>query len=205
MKDYGLEVSEANGTSLRFICRNRFFYLGITVKLWTYWMYFIITFYSFSCYRWKKKTTVMKSLSIYFGHHSFAFLKSFLNIFNKCNVLILNKYNLESVTSFTHEFVLPIFWGTRADEMGAEGREAKGQGPRNTNTPFLKKYRSSHRRCRSSHQRCSVRKIVLKSFANFTGKHLSWSLFYEVASFQPGNFLNRDSNTSASLLNLRNF
>ena len=42
-----------------------------------------------------KKTTVMKSLSIYFGHHSLAFLDCFLNILNKCNVLILNKYNLE--------------------------------------------------------------------------------------------------------------
>ena len=30
---------------------------------------------------------------------------------------------------------------------------------------------------RSSHQRCSVRKDVLKTFANFTGKHLCWSLF----------------------------
>ena len=42
-----------------------------------------------------KKTTVMKSLSIYFGHHSLAFLNSFLNMLNKYNVLILNKYNLE--------------------------------------------------------------------------------------------------------------
>ena len=39
-----------------------------------------------------------------------------------------------------------------------------------------KKYRSSHPRCRSSHWRCSVRKGVLKNFANFTGKHLCWSL-----------------------------
>ena len=30
---------------------------------------------------------------------------------------------------------------------------------------------------RSSHQRCSVKKDVLKTFANFTGKHLCWSLF----------------------------
>ena len=29
---------------------------------------------------------------------------------------------------------------------------------------------------RSSHQRCSVKKGVLKNFANFTGKHLCWSL-----------------------------
>ena len=28
-----------------------------------------------------------------------------------------------------------------------------------------------------SHQRCSVKKDVLKNFANFTGRHLCWSLF----------------------------
>ena len=43
----------------------------------------------------EKKNTVMKSFSIYFGNHSLAFLNSFLNIFNKYNVLTLNKYNLE--------------------------------------------------------------------------------------------------------------
>ena len=37
----------------------------------------------------------MKNLSISLGHHSLAFLNSFLNILNKYNVLILNKYNLE--------------------------------------------------------------------------------------------------------------
>ena len=26
-------------------------------------------------------------------------------------------------------------------------------------------------------QRCSVKKVVLKKFANFTGKHLCWSFF----------------------------
>ena len=29
----------------------------------------------------------------------------------------------------------------------------------------------------SSHRRCSVKKGVLKNFANFKGKHLCWSLF----------------------------
>ena len=43
----------------------------------------------------KTKTTVMKILSSYFGNHSLAFLNSFLNILNKYNVLILNKYNIE--------------------------------------------------------------------------------------------------------------
>ena len=48
------------------------------------------------------------------------------------------------------------------------------------NITFFKKKKqciSSHRRCGSSHQRCSVRKGVLKNFANSTGKYLCWSLF----------------------------
>ena len=83
-----------NGTSLRFICRNRFLYLGTTVKLWTYWMYFSIKFFSVSFVINEKKTTVMKSLSIYFRHHSLAFLSRFWNILNKYNILVLNKYVL---------------------------------------------------------------------------------------------------------------
>ena len=50
----------------------------------------------------------------------------------------------------------------------------------------------------SSHCRYSVRKGVLKNFANFTGKHLCWSLFYEVVSLQPARFLKRDSNKVSS-------
>ena len=30
---------------------------------------------------------------------------------------------------------------------------------------------------RNSHQKCSEKKIVLKNFAIFSGKHLCWSLF----------------------------
>ena len=30
---------------------------------------------------------------------------------------------------------------------------------------------------RSSHWGCSIKKGVLKNYTNFTGKHLSWSLF----------------------------
>ena len=30
---------------------------------------------------------------------------------------------------------------------------------------------------RSSHRRCSLKKSILKNFANFTGKHMSWRLF----------------------------
>ena len=85
----------ANGTSLRFICRNRFLYLGTTVKLWTYWMYFGIKFFSVSfAINEKKPFLLMKSLSIYFRHHSLAFLNCVLNILNKYNILVLNKYIL---------------------------------------------------------------------------------------------------------------
>ena len=73
----------------------------------------------------EKKTTVMKRLSIYFGHHSLDFLNRFLNILNKYNILMLNKYNLEEVTCFIHKFVLAIFrgrgptrWGPRAEGRG---------------------------------------------------------------------------------------
>ena len=45
---------------------------------------------------------------------------------------------------------------------------------------------------RSSHQRCSVKKGVLKTFANFTGKHLCWSLFLiTLLVFRPANLLKR--------------
>ena len=30
---------------------------------------------------------------------------------------------------------------------------------------------------RSSHRMCSVKKVVLKNFAIFTGKHLFWGLY----------------------------
>ena len=33
----------------------------------------------------------------------------------------------------------------------------------------------------SSHQSCSVKKGVFTNFVKLAGKHLSWSLFYEVA------------------------
>ena len=35
---------------------------------------------------------------------------------------------------------------------------------------------------RSSHRRCSVRKVVLRNFAKFTGKHLCQSLFFNKAA-----------------------
>ena len=40
--------------------------------------------------------------------------------------------------------------------------------------------------CIRSHRRCSVRKIVLRNFEKFTGKHLCQSLFFnKVAGFKP--------------------
>ena len=45
---------------------------------------------------------------------------------------------------------------------------------------------------RSNHQRCSVKKGVLKTFANFTGKHLCWSLFLiTLLVFRPATLLKR--------------
>ena len=46
---------------------------------------------------------------------------------------------------------------------------------------------------------------VLKNFANFTGKHLCWSLFFKkLQAFRPATLLKRDSYTGVFLWNLRN-
>ena len=46
---------------------------------------------------------------------------------------------------------------------------------------------------------------VLKNFANFTGKHLCWSLFFKkLQAFRSVMLLKRDSYTGVSLWNLRN-
>ena len=37
---------------------------------------------------------------------------------------------------------------------------------------------------RSSHQRCSLKKVFLKNFSKFLGKHLCWSLFFNKVSGQ---------------------
>ena len=47
--------------------------------------------------------------------------------------------------------------------------------------------------------------VFLKFFANFTGKHLCWSLFFtKLQAFRPATLLKIDSYTSAFLWNLRN-
>ena len=42
---------------------------------------------------------------------------------------------------------------------------------------FLFIFVFSFQKDKSSHCRCSLKKYVLKNFANFTGKHLCWSFF----------------------------
>ena len=45
---------------------------------------------------------------------------------------------------------------------------------------------------RSSHRRCSVRKVVLRNFAKFTGKHPCQSLFFDtVAGLRPGTLIKK--------------
>ena len=62
------------------------------------------------------------------------------------------------------------------------------------------------RKGRSSHSRYSVKKGVLKNFANFTGKCPCWSLFLKkLQALSPDILLKRDSNTDAFLWSLRNF
>ena len=51
----------------------------------------------------------------------------------------------------------------------------------------MNKYHSISRSC---HRRCSVKKGVLKHFANATGKHLCWSLLLtKFHAFRPATFL----------------
>ena len=59
---------------------------------------------------------------------------------------------------------------------------------------------------RSSHRRRSVKKGVLKNFANFTGRRLCWSLFLiTLQVFKPAVLLKRYSYINVFLRNLRNF
>ena len=59
---------------------------------------------------------------------------------------------------------------------------------------------------RCSHRWCSVKKVLLKIFANFTGKHLCWSHFLiKLQVWRCATLLKRDTNTGALLWNLRNF
>ena len=53
---------------------------------------------------------------------------------------------------------------------------------------------------RSSHWSCSVKKGVLKKFADFTRKHLCWNLFsMKLRAFSPATILKRDFNTGVFL------
>ena len=50
---------------------------------------------------------------------------------------------------------------------------------------------------RSSHQRCSVKKVVRKNSAIFTGKHICWSPFLtKLQAVRAAAILKRDSNTN---------
>ena len=44
------------------------------------------------------------------------------------------------------------------------------------------------------------KKVVLKHFANFTGKHLCWDLFFtKLQALSPATLLKKDSNTGVFL------
>ena len=58
---------------------------------------------------------------------------------------------------------------------------------------------------RSSHRRYSLKKGVLKNFANFTRKHLCWRLFLiTLQAWGPTALLKRDSNTGVFLSKSQN-
>ena len=59
---------------------------------------------------------------------------------------------------------------------------------------------------RSSHRRRSVKRIVLKNFANFTGKRLCWSLFLiKLQAFRRTTLLKGDSNLDLFLVKFAKF
>ena len=59
---------------------------------------------------------------------------------------------------------------------------------------------------RNDHRSCSVKKDVLKNFANSTGKHLCWSLFsIKSQTCRSATLLKRYSNAGFFLWNLPNF
>ena len=100
-------------------------------------MYFSIKFFSVSFVINDKKTAVMKSLSIYFGHYSLAFLNSFLNTLNKY-ILVLNKHDLEYVICLFINLFLQYFGGRGQTRLGpkAEVLRVEGRGSRNNYTPM---------------------------------------------------------------------
>ena len=65
-----------------------------------------------------------------------------------------------------------------------------------------RQFRSSHSSVQNL--QCSVKKGVLKSLANFTGKHLCWCTFLiKLHPIRPATLPKIDSNTGAFLWNLR--
>ena len=71
-----------------------------------------------------------------------------------------------------------------------------------TSAEHLWKYASAYR---SSRSQMFFKIVFLKNFANFTGKHICWSLFLiKLQAFRSSAVLKRDSNTGIILWNLRN-
>ena len=59
---------------------------------------------------------------------------------------------------------------------------------------------------RSSHQRCSVKKVALKNFANFTGKHVCWCHFLiKLQAWRPATLLKREFQHKCFPVKLTNF
>ena len=72
---------------------------------------------------------------------------------------------------------------------------------------WFKKYPFfNQKNTKSSHWRCSMKKVSLKYFATFIGKHLCWRLsLIKLQTWRPADLLTRDSNTGVFLWILRNF
>ena len=74
-----------------------------------------------------------------------------------------------------------------------------------SHTDFYSELRWKHN-LRSSHWNSSTKKVFIRNFANFTGKHLCWSLLsIELQAFRPAALVKRDSDTDVFLWHLQHF
>ena len=81
-------------------------------------------------------------------------------------------------------------------------KEAHWEPSQKSKMELFVKLATGHQRC--SHQRCSVKKGVLKIFANLTGRYVLQSLLIKLQALKPATLCKRDSNTGVFLWMSRN-
>ena len=143
----------------------------------------------------------------------FFLLCFYVSIINKIVCLsLLNSLTIE-IYVFLHTYVFFYFCGLTVNKVAGLTRNSKN----------FSAHKLNPRKCRSSCQEVLYNKKafrkaaacklpskvgLLKKFAKFTGKHLCWSLFFninKVTGSRPAALLQRNSSTGAFLCILRNF